>query len=315
MINIILKGFCQTLHDQKMTGLIEKIERKREKSLKVKFFHFLDQKCIGVLNLMKYFSDLEKDLPNEGLHSVANNFLNRIRIKYLLEKDCPKFTSENDRPVLFVGINHEAIVEPLIMAAILKRQDWRLVGFKALQVMGDHLAKFVIPVLMRRHAVDYKNNLEKSIQNLFNPVSRLYQAEKLTIKEIKKLNQDSITTASQSLVNGKAVVIFPGGAGKVNFGWKSGIGEIIKQIPPSCSEKITILPVYFTGISRINFFRNMCLSFIQEMPERMVKVALGKARTIRELMGEIGENNEPSQISILLQRILLKDFAFELNRS
>lgn len=313
MINIVLKGFCQTLRDQKMAGLIEKIERKREKNLKVKFFHYLDQKCIGVLNSMKYFSALEKNLPNEGLQSIAQSYLNRIRIRYLLEKDLPQFTFENNRPVLFVGMNHEAIIEPLIMAAILKRQDWQLVGFKAFQVMGDHLAKFILPVLTKRHAVDYKNNLKKSIQDFFNPLSRLYQAEKLTIQEIEKMNKNSIAAASQNLVKGKAVIVFPGGAGKTNFSWKGGIGEIISQIPPSHAEKINVLPVHFTGISKINFFKNMCLSFVKKMPERTVKVTVGKARIIKDLRDEMGENSDPSKISILLQRILLRDFALDLN--
>lgn len=311
MPNFSLKKIYEIFAQKGVWEINRKIEEGKEKDRLTKFICFFDQKFLGLAAFINHLAKLEKSIPELGLANTSTEFLKKIGVIVKESKTFLPLLDKEGKAVLFIGLNHDMWLEPLFLASLIKRKDILAIGEKSFQYLGKNLANYIVPVFWKRYAIDGHHSFEKKIKNhmrIFHNLINFRCYEKLTLAQIKKMNNSAFKKSSGHLASGGALLIFPGGEGPAGNSWRKGIGEIILKIPPSKRKNVTLVPLSFYGPSKKLLIKNARLAYTGKRPQKTEATILpGKEINLNDFYKKIGCQKNSSQISFLLQKMVISN--------
>ncbi len=216
----------------------------------------IDEKFIGAVQFARDFAAFESRIKNEPLPHVAREVYDYLGMDLRLD-NLPDVFSQENQPAILMGINHEAIIEPIFLVSLLDRLDIRFLGMKVFQYLGPYIADYIFPVLPKKIATDYRGSSKATISNRLDPVYQLYKMENRTLEEISHLNQQAIENSTEHVANGGALMMYPCGGRPIDSAWYSGLGKILSGLDPKNLASTPIFPIRMTGLSRRFVYRKI----------------------------------------------------------
>ena len=177
-------------------------------------------------------------------------------LKIKIEGDSLKDWDVAGKPVLVLGLNHEAIIEPFVLRKLIKRNDVGIVGIKSYGWLAKRIGWKFLPVMPKKYAIDLPK--KQVLKNVLNPIKLAYLLEMMTTSQIEELNNKSIAGAVKIIKGGGMVIIFVrGGNGLLA---KKGRGaEIIANTLKDQGVKFETVEVGFSGLTRWGLFLSQIL--------------------------------------------------------
>jgi hypothetical protein len=298
----IIKRLYKTLEKNSWEGMAENM-KSRKRKIRWKWLYLLDKKFVGLGYLLKRWVELEGKIDKVGLPEVSREIFEELGMKITVSKNIDKWVS-GERGVIFLGLNHESIIEPILAYAVLKRKDISLISGKTFMRLGKNFAKNVLPVMQRKYAWNFDRRSIVSIHGM------LYRAENLSMEDINQINLGTFDKAADKLRKNQGIIIFTMGGNKMNGKWGRGIEEIIKRISREKRKEIDIVPLYFSGLNRMDIFSRLRRAALKKTNKRTeLKVKVGEILNLAEAVKD--ENNlEGGVFANWLRQKYLMDFGF-----
>lgn len=226
----------------------------------------IDRKFIGVLQFARDWAGFEALIDHTILPHVARVIFNYLGTTLYINRLPAEFSTPG-KPAILMGINHEAIIEPILLVSLLDRADIRFLGMKVFQYLGPRVAAHILPVLPGKIATDYQGSTRASISNKLDPIYQLYRMENLSTIDIKALNEQSIDMATQHLASGGILMLYPCGGHSIEKEWFSGLGRILEKLPADILTSTPIFPVMTSGLTRKSVYLSVHhAAFRQKQP-------------------------------------------------
>jgi hypothetical protein len=220
-----------------------------DQNIFMKLLLAIDKRFYGYAQFARDWVTFENRLNHESICHVCHDFFGYLGLE-IQSNRIPEALKQPGKSMILLGINHEAIIEPLILASLLGRNDIKFVGMKVFQYLGPNVAKYILPVLPKKVAHDNGNDRKSSFSIKFDIILDLYRLESLSLAEIEQLNSSSIQQAADHLAEGGVLIIFPNGGRDVSCSWYQGIGQILSLLPPDRVANTPIFPIGTNGLSR-----------------------------------------------------------------
>lgn len=249
-----------------------------------------------------------------GVIDAVHETLRRDNVTVDVEGD---FERVQDHPdgILFVGDhkNQWEFVALMDMLSRMGRDDmFNIAKFyvqrQVHQALGHAASRLVLPVYPRILARDRGEFFNSEVVNRL-----LYRRHLLTMAESEEANARSLQIASEGLVGGGVVNIFPCGSvvDARKRPWRSGVGEIIRQVPDENKEDVLVVPYSMKDAPRARLIGAIALRGrgIFGKPQTM-DVQLGPVQTAAELMDSLPDSARHDRVAItaLLQRQFIDHF-------
>jgi len=305
-INLIIKRKDNELLEKKLEVFYKNLIDKAPMNILIRIILFLDRKFFGVSQIIKKLIDFEENIPTMGIQKATDNLLSNIFIKPIIKSNFyPEEFKEG--PVLFIGMNHNLIIEPAVISSIIPRDDIYLIGNKAFEVLGGNVSKYVLPVIQKKYAVDYREaNNKKRSGFITNFITSLYSSKKLTLKETAEINKNTFQEAVKRLNQNSAVIIFPTGRNNIDSPWRKGVGEIISRIPEERRGNVKLIPIFITGISLKDVLRGIKAN---NGEVKTIDIFFGRIIPLKEIYAGLSEINNPITISSLLRKKMFSEMS------
>ena len=238
-----------------LQGLIDLIDEP-DHGLLTRFLLAVDKKFIGFAQFARYFASLENQVDERTFSDLAEELLDYLALELNYNHTFEELSTPG-QPAIIMGLNHESIVEPVFLASLLDRNDIAFFGMAVTQFIGPQVAKFILPVMPRRSAVDYQPDKKRSLSDRLNWVYWVYGLDKRTLEEVEQLNKQSIEGAAAHIDRGGILMIFPGGGVDIRRPWYRGLGEILSLVSPEILHATAVVPVSTTGLSRKTLYKKV----------------------------------------------------------
>jgi hypothetical protein len=251
----LLRKLHTHLNQNGMVGFINYFEQSNHQLL-TRILLIIDKEFIGALQFAKDWVHFESQIEKKSVPVVAKSIFDYLGLE-IPQDELPDEFSQPGQPAILLGLNHEAVVEPIILISLLNRDDIKFPGMKVFQYLGPNISEYILPLLPKKVAIDYSGNTKPSISNKLDPFYQLYCLEDKSIEEIGRLNQSSLHQAAGHLAEGGALIIFPNGGRSINCPWYQGIGQIISRLPPEVITSVPIFPISLSGLTRKMIYRKI----------------------------------------------------------
>lgn len=274
-----------------------------------------------IYRLGKVFCGAQKaidSLPAEAsLSEYCQKLIDGLGIK--IETKLPQWADQPDQAVLVVA-PHEFHAEPQILLTLLEKRidELYFVAYPSAEFMlpAEHKDR-IIPIVPTFFASDAPKPPPS------NPKKRVEQAVKkrlfggnqtsMTKEEINQLNEDSFHRASNLLIQGKIVVIFPTANHDIlQTKWGRGIGEIILRLVSDSQEKtqeIIFQPLSISSHRLTDLLRKMQAKFVkgQDVTPIIVHLDWGQASNINN-MNTLSAETDPRRIADFFQQLYRQSY-------
>jgi len=251
----MLRAIHPHLNRKGVAGLVEFLDS-TDFGFFTKFMLAFDRRFIGVTQLARDWVGIESRLAEVSVPFVARDFSDYLGMDLFINRLPPAFSQEH-QPAILMGINHESIIEPVFLVSVLDRPDVRFLGMKVFQYLGPYVKELILPVLPSRIATDYQGDLRTRMGTALKPIYQVYKLDKRSSKEIKELNQQSISQAIEHIRSGGILELYPTGGRSIEKGWYPGIGRILSELPADVLSSTAIFPVKTVGLTRNFVYRSM----------------------------------------------------------
>jgi hypothetical protein len=251
----LFKKLQPYLYQDGMAGLVYYFELPNHQLL-TRILLFIDKKFIGALQFARDWVHFESQVENISLPDVARSIYDYLGLE-IHRGDLPAEFSQSGQPALLLGLNHEAVIEPIILISLLNRDDVKLPGMKVFQYLGPNISEYILPLLPKKVANDYCGNTKPTTSNKLDPFYQLYCLEDKSTEEIFRLNQSSVHQAAGHIVDGGALIIFPNGGRPINSPWYQGVGQILTLLPQETIPSLPIFPISLGGVTRKMIYRKI----------------------------------------------------------
>ncbi len=299
MKNIKKLRLFQNFQDNGLSAFLKNINRLSKKNPFLNFILNFDKKHFIVLKFLKDIERLEKGIEKYGVQNQALKFLSKLKIKTSAYTDLTNKNFQNQKGLLIYGINHNGIVEPIILFSLLRQKNIKLILYKTFFNIGKNIKKYSLPVMAKNYLIKKKFKLFKN----FSITYKFHEYEKLNYEQIVKMNKNSILEAAKTLENEGIVIIFPGGGGNELNKWGFGISRILLSINKRKRDKIHILPVYFSGLGyKRMIFRIVKAYRNKKLDKIRVGVYFGKEKKVSQLFNELKGRLSEKTISNYLRK-------------
>jgi len=299
-----------------ISGLIGYINKKSGSNFFWRLIFKFDERFFFFQSMLKHLCKIERGIKHFGPSVQAKRFLKKLRIEVSTYTHISNKNFHRQKGVLIYGVNHSAILEPIILFSLLKaKTNVKLILYHLFYHMGDGVKKYSLPVCPQKFASDNPFGVG-FFKSLFDPLYKLRNFERLTRNEIIKMNEKSIKTAINTLERGGVVLIFP--TSEYFKEWGRGIARIIFGLDKEKRKKITIIPVLFSGMGRKRMLLRIYKAYKNlKQPNLKVKVYFGKEKKAQEIFNLLKSErlNEQKLVDYLkkdsLTQFNLKDFPFK----
>ena len=306
VINLIIKRKNNELLEKKLVVFYKNLTDKALKNILIRIILFLDRKFFGASQVIEKLIDFEENIPTMGIQKAADNLLSHFFIKPIIKSNF--YPNEfKEGPVMFIGMNHNLVIEPAVISSIIPRDDIYLIGNKTFEVLGGNVSRHVLPVIQKKYAVDYKEtNNKKRYRLLTNPITTLYSSKKLTLKETAEINANTFHEAVEKLNENSAIIIFPTGRNNIDSPWRKGVGEIISRIPKEIRGNVKLIPIFITGISLKDVLKGIKAN---NGEIKTIDIFFGRIIPLEEIYTGLSESNNPITISSLLRKKMFSEMS------
>jgi len=305
-INLIIKRKNNELLEKKLVVFYNNLIDKASKNILLRIILFLDRKFFGISHIIEKLINFEENIPTIGIQKATDNLLSNIFIRPIIKSNfC--LDEFKQGPVIFIGMNHNLVIEPAVISSVIPRNDIYLIGNKAFEVLGGNVSKHVLPVIQKKYAVDYKGANNKARYGLLtNLITTLYSGKKLTLKETAEINKKTFQEAVKRLNQNSAVIIFPTGRNNIGSPWRKGVGEIISRIPKERRCNVKLIPIFITGISLKDVIGGIKTN---NGKVKTIDIFFGRIIPLEEIYTGLSELNNPITISGLLRKKMFTEMS------
>jgi hypothetical protein len=255
MMRRLLETIHPYLESNGVAGLVEYLDGSKHRMF-TKLLLAIDKRFFGVVQFARDWVSIESLLEQELLPHVGRAFDEYLGMDLYVNRLPDEFAKEN-QPAILMGLNHEAIVEPIFLVSLLERSDIRFLGMMLFQKLGPNVKELIFPVLPSRIATDYHGSLRTKIATSIKPIYQFYRLDERSAAEIKENNQLSIDQAVKHITAGGILELYPTGGRSIDKEWYPGIGRILSLLPSDILASIPIFPVITTGLKRSFVYRTM----------------------------------------------------------
>ena len=231
----------------------------------------IDKRFIGLLQFAQDWVNFEAMVEHNSVPEVARNVYDYLALD-LRCSELPREFSQTSQPAILLGLNHEAVVEPIIVLSLLDRNDLKFPGMKLFQYLGPNVSELILPLLPGKVATDYSGSLKPTLANKLDPIYRLYCIENKSAEEIFRQNQNSLQQAADHVSAGGAVLIFPNGGRSIDSSWYPGIAQIISRLSPDVIASTPIFPISLTGLARKQVYWKIHQAAFRQQSESSLSV-------------------------------------------
>lgn len=176
------------------------------------------------------------------------------------------------------------------------------------QALGQAASRLILPVYPRILARDRGEFFNSEVVNRV-----LYRRHLLTMAESAEVNTRSLKIAGESLAGGGVVNIFPCGSvvDARKKPWRSGVGEILRQIPKENTQEVLVVPYSMADAPRARLVGAVALGGrgVFGRPQTL-HVQLGPVQTVAELLDLLPDSasSDREAITSLLQEQFIEYF-------
>jgi 1-acyl-sn-glycerol-3-phosphate acyltransferase len=246
--------------------------------------------------ISRFIGNVERNINKfgfqEGMRKVIEKSGSKLAVRGLT-LEVERILKEK---AVVVVSNHPNEAETLaLIAALPKREDARLIVNFRFAHFCPSLEKYFIPVYVDHHiGGKHKRNIFGRLMKKANPVASLSPDEE------HRRNIKSIRKASQVVINGGLIIIFPERRSKDGL-WFSGVGHLLKGA--KAKRKIYIVNAFNEGTSDWDYFR-----IIPGMGRFLPSVTLtfGKPKIVNHLL-----TKDPKEITKILEKQYEHEFRFK----
>jgi len=298
----IIKKLYKSLDNNSWQGLLERTKKRGER-MRWRWLYYLDKKFIGLGAMLKKWVMLEKKIDEVGLPAVSRELLEELGIRIEIDRPVDKWT-DGKRGVIFLGLNHESIIEPILAFSIMGRRDVNLISGQTFTRLGRNFAKSVLPVMQRKYAWNFQKKSIVAIHGM------LYRAENLSLEDVDRINRSTFDKTAEKLKNKEAVILFTMGGHKMDGKWGRGIEEMIRRIEPEKRKEIDMVPLYFSGLRRLKLFWRMRRAAMgKKSKEWKIKVKIGEILNMGEVVRDEKRLTDGAFVNWLREKYLI-DFGY-----
>lgn len=211
----------------------------------------VDHHLLGTNAVLSALASFDSDVGKYGLTAASTKLvdLHGIKVNRYFVGSKPHHLVTSPRTI-FVGVNHDSFIEPLLLLSLLKGDAVRIFIISMYRYIGHNFAYYTLPVLPKKYALQNQPAGGVKIPPLRHPMKYFYFAENYSLKKIESLNHHSLISGARYLKKG-SVVIFPGGGDPSLHPWYRGIGNLIKLVSPELFP-LKIVPISFNSLNKGN---------------------------------------------------------------
>ena len=214
---------------------------------------------------LKLASELDRHIADHGLHGGCRRFLRESAIdwEYVLPESCRAIVETH--PVIFFG-NHPSLLTPFLVAASVDRSDLRYFSTSYVCHLIPSFGKISYPmeVPLTRSRTEWQRGGWKRVL-AYRLVSLLHDLP--DVEEVKAINRSSLALGASHVRGGGSVMICPGGGGKRDRRWYTGIGSLVKDLQQAPSDR----EVYLVPIREENCTNKRVYAHLMDGPVARLK--------------------------------------------
>lgn len=266
-------------------------------------------KILGWENMMNFWIKIDSKAEEEDWGTASKELISKLGIELDTGEDLERIR-KNKKATLVLGVNHEAILEPFIIASLLGDRRVSLISLKVLQVLGRAYSKYIMPVMPRRYAKDEKR-FKRWIVNKVHPRARLYGIEELKVVEIDEMNEKVFNRAAKRLMEGMDVVLFATGGKVAQAAWGRGLGEIVNRVSKEKRSDVQIAFFHFDGLRQMEVVKRFWMAANGKKLKKInVRVNCHKGFELSRIEQALGERFEPKSIVEYIKAWSLEKFGY-----
>jgi len=258
-----------------ITGVISTYEEALQGSLGLQIVLSLLEFFYPLGAFLKLASDLDRGIADHGLHGGCRRFLRESAIdwEYVLPKPCTEIVETH--PVIFFG-NHPSLLTPFLVAASVNRSDLRYFSTSYVCHLIPSFGRISYPmeVPLTRSWTEWRRGGWKRVL-AYRLVSFLHNPP--DIEEVKAINRSSLALGASHVRGGGSVMICPGGGGKQDRRWYSGIGSLVKDLQQTPGDR----EVYLVPIREENCTNKRVYAHLMDGPMARLKESVLYRRPVK----------------------------------
>lgn len=249
----------------------------------------------------RFLKEIQAEIDSSGLVDATHRLLQRDGVQVKVEGHIDSLV-DHDGGLLLVGDhkNQWEFVAAIELVNRIGRTDMLnvakfYVGRQIEYALGAKAASHVIPVYPKLLARDRCERLNPEIINRI-----AFRRSLLSLDESAKVNAETLVAASDALVAGGVVNIFPCGGivDALQSPWRRGVGSIIENISETDAGEVLIVPYRVDNIRRIRLLATVMLrgKGLAGRPQSL-NLQFGRLCTAAELVQglELSQETDPSQ--------------------
>ena len=191
---------------------------------------------------LKLASDLDRHIADHGLHEGCRRFLRKSAIDWEYALPEPYRAIAETHPVIFFG-NHPSLLTPFLVAASVDRSDLRYFSTSYVRHLIPSFGRISFPmeVPLTRSWTEWRRGGWKRVL-AHRLVSLLHDMP--DTQEVKAINRGSLALGASHVRGGGSVMICPGGGGKRDRRWYTGIGSLVKDLQQAPGDReVYLVPI------------------------------------------------------------------------
>ncbi len=304
----LIKKLYWFLNKEGLSGLQKKLDDKKKNRV-WKGVLKISNDLLGWENMLNLWVKIDNKAVKDGWAEASKTLLNKVKIEISNKGDL-EMIKERKETTLMIGVNHEAVLEPFILAAILGERKTSLISLKVLQLLGRGYRQFIMPVMPRRYAADEKR-FNRWVVNKVHPRGRFYGIEGLKAAEIDEMNEKAFAKAINNLEKGTDVILFAAGGKVAKSSWGRALGEIVCRIDKRKRSNIRVALFNFSGIKQKEVAKRFWRAASGKSLDKMeVTVESRRGFSVQEIKDTLGDNFDSKNIVNYLKEWSLEEFGY-----
>jgi len=214
-----------------------------------------------------------------GLHQGCRELLDAASVEWEAALSDEHAETLRTAPVLFCS-NHPSLLTPFLVAATIEREDLRFLSTNYVRRLLPNLQpySFAFEVPLTRSWTEWRRGGLRRVL-VYRLLSLLHRVP--PPEAAKEVNRRGLEDGIAHLVEGGSVLIAPGGGGKRDRRWFSGIGILVCQALESAGAD----PIYLVPVLEENCTNQRIYAHLMRGPIARAKRALMHRRPVRITFG------------------------------
>ena len=229
-----------------------------------------------VRGFLRHAADLfDPAIAEEGLHGGCRRILDTLPLDWECQANAADASALRFAPVIFYG-NHPSLLTPFLAAAGVDREDLRFCSTSYVKRLIPSFGGYCYPleVPLTRSWTEWKRGGARRVL-AYRLISLLHSVP--SPDEARRVNLETLGRAAKHLRCGGSVMIIPGGGGKRDRAWFSGIGILATDLIENPGAE----PVYVVPTREENCCNRRIYATLMRGPVALARRGLMSHRPVR----------------------------------